>query len=136
MTTHTTAAANAAGPIVALDLGKDKSVACVYRTADDPHFTTLPTTRAELTRLFARQQPAGGTPFQAVAGASPGLLPSLHRGNATPLAGPVLAPMVAPRAIRTERNRRWRTRQRPGLVAPHALAGRATLPGATKLEKV
>jgi hypothetical protein len=52
MTTYTTAIARAAGPIVALDLGKYKSVACVYRTADDQQFTTLPTTRAELTRQF------------------------------------------------------------------------------------
>jgi transposase len=58
MTTHTTQTANAAGPIVALDLGKYKSVACLWRAADDQQFTTLPTNRAELTRLFARQQPA------------------------------------------------------------------------------
>ena len=58
MTTHTTQTANAAGPIVALDLGKYKSVACLWRAADDQQFTTLPTNRAELTRLFARHRPA------------------------------------------------------------------------------
>jgi transposase len=58
MTMHTTEIANAAGTIVALDLGKYKSVACAYRAADDRQFTTVPTTRAELTRLFARHEPA------------------------------------------------------------------------------
>ena len=52
----TTSTATAAGPILALDLGKYKSVACIYRTADDQQFTTLPTTRAELTRLVARHR--------------------------------------------------------------------------------
>ncbi len=58
MTTHTTEILNAAGPIVALDLGKYKSVACVYRAPDEQQFATVPTTRAELARLFARHQPA------------------------------------------------------------------------------
>jgi transposase len=58
MTTHLTQITSAAGPIVALDLGKYKSVACLYRAADDQQFTALPTSRAELTRLLARHQPA------------------------------------------------------------------------------
>ncbi len=45
MGTHPTEILNAAGPIVALDLGKHKSVACLYRAADDPQFTTLTTSR-------------------------------------------------------------------------------------------
>ena len=52
----TTAAAS--GPIVALDLGKYKSVACVYRSADDRRFTTVPTSRQELSRLIQKYQPA------------------------------------------------------------------------------
>jgi hypothetical protein len=56
MTTHTTAITNAVGAIVALDLGKYKSVACIYRGADDQQFTTIPGRRAELARLFARHQ--------------------------------------------------------------------------------
>jgi hypothetical protein len=35
-----------AGTIFAFDLGKYKSVACAYRSADDHRFTTLPTSRA------------------------------------------------------------------------------------------
>lgn len=63
MTTHTTpmastAIAAAAGPILAVDLGKYKSVACIYRAADDQRFATIPTSRAELTRLFATHPPA------------------------------------------------------------------------------
>ena len=54
----TTAKTIAADTILALDLGKYKSVACLYRSADDKQFTTIPTSRTELTRLFARHQPA------------------------------------------------------------------------------
>ena len=52
MTTTTTA-------ILALDLGKYKSVACLYdpRGGED-RFHTLPTTRAELPRLLDRHRPA------------------------------------------------------------------------------
>jgi transposase len=57
MTTTTTAAATAADTILAIDLGKYKSVACLYRTAADHHFVTFPTSRAELTRLLERQRP-------------------------------------------------------------------------------
>jgi transposase len=57
-TTPTTrVTATAAGPILAIDLGKYKSVACVYRSADDHRFTTIPTTRAELHRLIDRYCP-------------------------------------------------------------------------------
>ena len=42
MTTHLTQITIDAGPIVALDLGKYKSVACDYRAAADQQFTTLP----------------------------------------------------------------------------------------------
>src|SRR5262249_37555824 len=54
----TTAKATAADTILALDLGKYKSVACLYRSADETAFTTLPTTRDELTRLIGRHRPA------------------------------------------------------------------------------
>ena len=55
MTTTTTAA----GTILAIDLGKYKSVACVHDEATGAfRFTTFETTRAELQRLMAKQQPA------------------------------------------------------------------------------
>jgi transposase len=54
----TTANATAADTILAIDLGKYKSVACLYRSADDQRFATLPTTRAELTRLIDKHRPA------------------------------------------------------------------------------
>jgi transposase len=44
--------------ILAIDLGKYKSVACLYRAADDLRFLTFPTSREELTRLLQRQRPA------------------------------------------------------------------------------
>jgi transposase len=53
----TTAKTTAADTILAIDLGKYKSVACAYRAADDQHFTTFPTTRAELARLIERHRP-------------------------------------------------------------------------------
>src|SRR6516225_11557622 len=55
MTTTTTAA----GTLLAIDLGKYKSVACVHDEATGAfRFTTFETTRAELQRLMAQQQPA------------------------------------------------------------------------------
>src|SRR5262245_57370628 len=54
----TTANATAADTILAIDLGKYKSVACVYRGAGDMRFLSLPTTRDELTRLLATRRPA------------------------------------------------------------------------------
>src|SRR5262245_51315878 len=56
-TRTTTAKTTAADTILTLDLSKYKSVACLYRSADDRQFTTIPTSRTELTRLFARHQP-------------------------------------------------------------------------------
>jgi transposase len=53
----TTAEATAAATILALDLGKYKSVACLYRSADDARFTTVTTSRAELTRLIEAHRP-------------------------------------------------------------------------------
>lgn len=47
-----------AGPILALDMGKYKSVACVYRWAAELHFHSLVTGRAELARLRERRRPA------------------------------------------------------------------------------
>jgi hypothetical protein len=44
MTTITNA--TAAYPILAIDLGKYKSLACIVRSADDLGFTTLPISRA------------------------------------------------------------------------------------------
>ena len=57
--TTTTNAAAAAGTILALDLGKYKSVACLYDRATAEHrFETLDTSYANLRRLFERQRPA------------------------------------------------------------------------------
>jgi transposase len=53
----TTAKTTAAASILAIDLGKYKSVACLYRSADDQRFTTFPTSRAELTRLIDKHRP-------------------------------------------------------------------------------
>jgi transposase len=53
----TSAKANAAETILAIDLGKYKSVACVYRSADDRQFTTIATSRRELTRLVEKHRP-------------------------------------------------------------------------------
>jgi transposase len=57
MTTTTTVAA-ATDTILALDLGKYKSVACIYRDATDHRFTTVTTSRADLARLLEKHQPA------------------------------------------------------------------------------
>lgn len=43
--------------ILAIDLGKFKSVACVYRSAEDHLFRTLPTTPAAMHDLIAELQP-------------------------------------------------------------------------------
>ena len=47
-----------AGPILALDLGKYKTTACLYHSADDPRFDTVTTSRSELQRLLERTRPA------------------------------------------------------------------------------
>lgn len=54
----TTAKATAAGPILAIDLGKYKSVACLYRAADDCRFVAFATSGAEVARLLDRHRPA------------------------------------------------------------------------------
>jgi len=55
MTTATTSIAT--DTILALDLGKYKSVACVCRSLLDHRFTTVPTNRAELSRLIDQHRP-------------------------------------------------------------------------------
>jgi transposase len=54
----TKTSATTADTILAIDLGKYKSVACLYRSPDETCFTTLSTTRIELTRLIDKQRPA------------------------------------------------------------------------------
>jgi transposase len=48
----------AADPILAIDLGKYKSVACLYRTADDHRFHSFPTSPAAIRRLLQQHRPA------------------------------------------------------------------------------
>ena len=58
-TASTSAAAPAAGTILALDLGKYKSVACAYSgDPDAARFESLTTDRDHLRRLFAKHRPA------------------------------------------------------------------------------
>jgi hypothetical protein len=45
--------------ILAIDLGKYKSVACLYRSADDPRFVSFATSRAEIARMLDKLQPQG-----------------------------------------------------------------------------
>src|SRR5262245_2564480 len=47
-----------ASPILALDLGKYKSVACLYRSANDHRFLSFSTSREELARLLDQHRPA------------------------------------------------------------------------------
>jgi transposase len=57
--TTTTATTATAGTILALDLGKYKTVACAYDPATTgARFDTLTTSREALRKLFARQRPA------------------------------------------------------------------------------
>ena len=57
--TASTSAAPAAAPILALDLGKYKSVACAYAGGpESARFDTLTTSREQLRALFARERPA------------------------------------------------------------------------------
>jgi hypothetical protein len=53
----TTTITTAADTILALDLGKYKSVACLYRSANDARFTSITTTRTELPRLIQKHRP-------------------------------------------------------------------------------
>jgi len=48
----------AVGPILAVDLGKYKCVACVYHAADDYTVQALDTSTAEVERLIRRTRPA------------------------------------------------------------------------------
>jgi len=54
----TTTATPTAGTILALDLGKYKTVACAYDPATAARFETITTGRAELRRLIERHRPA------------------------------------------------------------------------------
>jgi hypothetical protein len=56
--TTTTTVATAADTILAIDLGKYKSVACLYRSADDQRFATLPTTRLPVIRARMTRTPS------------------------------------------------------------------------------
>src|SRR5262245_4397436 len=58
-TTRTSPTAAAPGLILALDLGKYKTVACAYdRSTGAATFETLTTSRDALRQLFARRRPA------------------------------------------------------------------------------
>src|SRR5262245_24264379 len=54
----TTAVTTAAGPILAIDLGKYKCVACGYRATTEPTFQAMDTSRADMIRLIGRTRPA------------------------------------------------------------------------------
>jgi hypothetical protein len=56
--TTTAVKAPAAGPILAIDLGKYKCVACVYHAADRYTFHAIETSRSEVERLIHRTRPA------------------------------------------------------------------------------
>ena len=63
----TTAVMTAAGPILAIDLGKYKYLACVYRTTTEPTFQTIDTPRADAARgqdpaLLPHRVPVRGQP--------------------------------------------------------------------------
>jgi len=58
MTTTAAEAPTAAGPILAVDLGKYKCVACVYHAADRHTFHAVDTSVAEVERLIRRTRPA------------------------------------------------------------------------------
>src|SRR5262245_37788886 len=53
----TTAKANAAATILAIDLGKYKSIAALERAADDWRSASFSTSGAELTRLIEKHHP-------------------------------------------------------------------------------
>jgi hypothetical protein len=55
----TTDVTTAAGPILAIDLGKYKCVACVYRSATDHTFQSIDTSRTEVARLIERTRGGG-----------------------------------------------------------------------------
>jgi hypothetical protein len=53
----TTATTTATDTILAIDLGKYKSVACLYRSAEDQRFFAFATSRAEFTRPQRQPMP-------------------------------------------------------------------------------
>jgi transposase len=57
-TTPTARTATAAGPILTIDLGKYKCVACVYHAADRHTFRSIDTSLTEVERLIRRTRPA------------------------------------------------------------------------------
>jgi transposase len=58
MTTTAAKTTSAAGPILAIDLGKYKCVACVYHAADRFTFHAIDTSLTEVERLIRRTRPA------------------------------------------------------------------------------
>jgi transposase len=56
MTTAKTTAAT--DTILAIDLGKYNSVACLYRSADEQRFVSFATSRAEIARMLDKHQPS------------------------------------------------------------------------------
>jgi hypothetical protein len=54
----TPAKATAADLILAVDWGKYKSVACLYRSAHEHQFLSFPTSHADISRLLDKHQPA------------------------------------------------------------------------------
>jgi hypothetical protein len=62
----TTAFTTAAGPILVIDLGKYKCIACVDHAAAEPSFDTVTTSRAE------EWQPGPGCPAEYPADGEPG----------------------------------------------------------------
>ena len=58
MTTNLSELTNVVGPILSIDLGKYKSVACIYVSNEDIRFLTISTSRTELTRLLAKHRPS------------------------------------------------------------------------------
>jgi hypothetical protein len=54
----TTATITATETILAIDLGKYKSVACLSRLAVDQRFFAFTTSRAEITRLLDKHRPS------------------------------------------------------------------------------
>src|ERR1700733_2406149 len=53
--TETAIATTATELILAIDLGKYKSVVCLYRNVNDTRFIAFPTPREKIERLFERQ---------------------------------------------------------------------------------
>jgi hypothetical protein len=54
----TNAVTTVAAPILAIDLGKYKCVACLYRSAHDQRFQSVATRRQQLAELIDRHRPA------------------------------------------------------------------------------